>query len=84
MAIGGVRTHVSRPAQPPKLVRKRIKAFEAFIAAAQSGEAVINAPTATDLLDELPGAPIPSPTAPSEDKPADGLAPPIDWDQPFG
>jgi hypothetical protein len=97
MAIGGVRTHVSRPAQPPKLVRKRIKAFEAFIAAAQSGEAaaaelnaiaalnaVINAPTATDLLDELPGAPIPSPTAPSEDKPAEGLAPPIDWDQPFG
>ena len=75
MAAGGVRTHVSRPAQPPKLVRKRVKAFEAFIAAAR---------TATDLLDEIPDAPLPSPSPPTDGIPTDGLAPPIDWDQPLG
>lgn len=97
MAAGGVRTHVSRPAQPPRLVRKRFKAFEAFIASARSGgtapvvsgpsiapETATNAPSATELLDEIPDAPLPSPAPPPNDKPTSDVAPPIDWDQPFG
>jgi hypothetical protein len=97
MAAGGVRTHVSRPAQPPKLVRKRVKAFEAFIASAQAGgtdpvdfgsiivpDTTINGPSATDLLDEIPDAPLPSPTPPPDDDLTNDVAPPIDWNQPFG
>lgn len=97
MAAGGVRTHVSRPAQPPRLVRKRVKAFEAFITSARSGgtapvdfgpsiapETATNAPSATELLDEIPDAPLPSPAPPPNDKPTGDVAPPIDWDQPFG
>lgn len=111
MAAGGVRTHVSRAAQPPRLVRRRVKAFEAYTAGKDAGGASpspvlvdpisqdsipsemdpIAAPVpalsgsgATDLLDEIPDAPLPPPPPPGAGESTDGLAPPIDWNQPFG
>jgi len=110
MAAGGVRTHVSRPAQPPRLVRKRVKAFEA-LKAAQDTAAPSPAPilvdpvlqdspqetdpiaepvpamtgsAAADLLDHIPDAPLLPPPPPGAEDPTGGLAPPIDWNQPFG
>ncbi len=110
MAAGGVRTHVSHLAQPPRLVKKRVKAFESFKAAQAAGEPtpppVLIDPTmqesapdsdpiaatvpagssmAGDFLDQVPDAPLPPPPPPAAaGEPTDGVAPPIDWNQPFG
>jgi hypothetical protein len=39
---------------------------------------------AANLVDEAPDAPLPPPPPPSTGESTDGLAPPIDWNQPFG
>ena len=37
-----------------------------------------------DSFNEVPPPPAPAPAPAPEEKPADGVAPPIDWSQPFG
>ncbi len=111
MALGGVRTHVTRQALPTRQVRKRVKAFEAFLKGRQT---TLTTPAVPDLVDptiESAAAPTPEPVpagAPAMDDalldtdfdagqipppppppvgdngPGDGVAPPIDWNQPFG
>lgn len=110
MAAGGVRSHVSRPAQPPRLVRQRVKAFDAFQKARETNAAepppllmdpimqeplntepepasatvpALGATAVTDLLDQIPDAPQPPPPPAGSDA-TDTVAPPIDWERPFG
>lgn len=117
MAEGGVRSHTQRVAIGRREVRRKVKAFQAHLAArsapapSPAGEEPIlrdplaplddersrvpsAVPPATHdhggpLVEPLP-APVPTPAtvpsgpaAPGHD-PAGGVAPPIDWSQPFG
>lgn len=46
------------------------------------GAAVAN--ELADVFNDPPPAPAPAAPPPAKDEPADGVAPPIDWSQPFG
>ena len=115
MSLGGVRTQVTRNAQPSRLIRRRAKEFSLFVGRRKAPVTIGGAP---DLVDPTipdvpdPGAnarervPVPVPRAddaafvdsldtrfreaplaapaPGQVDPADGVAPPIDWSQPFG
>ncbi len=113
MAVGGVRSHVSRPAMAKKDIRRKVKAFEAHrrdrsLITTQGDAVEVTdpmlhdplAPTeddlervpasvpatdgATEAADAPPAAVAETtPPAPGEE-PASGVAPPIDWSQPFG
>ncbi len=106
MVQGGVRTHSARPAQTPRVIKKRVKEFDkmkARVAAASGPEApALVDPVLQDWLDTTPvdpeSAPGLNPSAAdraeanvpdvagvvTDDEPADGVAPPIDWSKPFG
>jgi hypothetical protein len=110
MAVGGVRSHVSRPPMARKDIRRKVKAFEAHrrnraVVTAQGDDVEVTDPmlhdplvptdddlervpasvpatdTATDGTDDLPAVAV---TPPPVEEPASGVAPPIDWNQPFG
>ena len=115
MSLGGVRTQVTRNAQPSRLIRRRAKEFSLVVGRQRAPVTMRGAP---DLVDPtIPGVPDPAdnagervpvtvpsgddtafvdsldarfreappaPPAPAQVDPADGVAPPIDWKQPFG
>ena len=106
MVQGGVRTHSARPAQTPRVIKKRVKDFEKIkargaTAAGADAPALVD-PVLQDWLDTAPAEPGPAPAAKAsaadraeanvvdvatvvtDDEPADGVAPPIDWSKPFG
>lgn len=98
IAISGVRSYAGLIAMPPRLVKKRAKAFAASLSSAA------NAPMADPVLPEVRDTTIESldePAAPDESslpspppahapvgadagEPGSDVAPPIDWSQPFG
>lgn len=93
MALGGVRSHVTRPAMTPRLVKQRAKQFKA------NGGAIASAPlpepevptivdTTIETADEpesIEPAPVPADVAPPPPtgEPAEGVAPSVDWNNPF-
>ena len=115
MSLGGVRNHVTRNAQPSRLIRRRVKIFGRLTADRRAPIRVIDTPdlvdpTIRDLLESVaedePRLPVTVPAgddtafvdsldagiqtepvlppAAVKGDPADGVAPPIDWNQPFG
>jgi hypothetical protein len=102
MVQGGVRTHSARPAQTSRVIKMRVKDFEAMkgpttTASGPDAPALVD-PVLQDWLDTAPVEPEPDPVSAakptaadraeaqvaSDDEPADGVAPPIDWSKPFG
>jgi hypothetical protein len=106
MVQGGVRTHSARPAQTPRVIKKRVKEFDKMksrMATASGPEApALVDPVLQDWLDTAPAEADPAAavkpsaadraeanvpdvaTVVTDDEPADGVAPPIDWSKPFG
>lgn len=122
MVAGGVRSHGTRPEMPRRDLKRRVKEWEARVAATAPAaeEATLSDPLSAEspTLDPAPADPLladpmltdprtptaddgasvaaaltqdfgdvpPPPPAPARpgEEPADGVAPPIDWSQPFG
>lgn len=99
IAMSGVRSHTGLAAMPPRLVKKRAKAFAATLATgagAPMPEPVVpevrdttvefaDDPVA-DIESTLPPPPMPTqaPVGADPNQPGSDVAPPIDWSQPFG
>ncbi len=112
MALGGVRSNVTRHALSPRLIRRRVKQFNTFMRGRETSHEAVETPTLIDpSLDDALAAPPPAVTAavpagadpssaaeqgavptpppppvpsqPGGAGPAEGVAPPIDWNKPF-
>ena len=99
IAMSGVRSHTGLPAMPPRLVKKRAKAFAATLGTAASApmadpvlpevrdttvEAVDEPSTEEETESTLPPPPPVHAPVGADGEPGSDVAPPIDWSQPFG
>ena len=100
IAISGIKSNATRPEMAPRHVRRRAKEFDKNVRAKSAPMPDPEVPTIVDTTTvvaaepaEAPDlAPVPSqepapkatPPPPGSTQPADGIAPAVDWNNPFG